>query len=97
MLNVALSVGFCTPPVVTGTSTVLRTESNAEVPKWPSAKPTWAKLFLLIFLGWIFRKVVKESKWDFWVAGVPCVSRFASRSNLGICVSLGLETCQEKS
>lgn len=45
VLIVALSVGFCMPPVVTGTSAILRTASNAEVPKWPSAKPTWAKLF----------------------------------------------------
>lgn len=45
VLIVALSVGFCMPPVVTGTSAILCTESNAEVPKWASAKPTWAKLF----------------------------------------------------
>lgn len=69
VLNVVLSVGFCMPPVVTGTSTIISTKNNAEVPKRRSAKPTWAKL-LHIFLGWIFRKVMKESKWDFWVAGV---------------------------
>ena len=61
VLSVVLSVGFCMPPVVTGTSAILNTKNNAEVPKWPSAKPAWAKL-LRILLAWIFRKAVKESK-----------------------------------
>jgi len=47
-LNVVLGGGLL--HVVTGTTTILGTKNNAAVPRWPSAKPLWAKL-LQIFLG----------------------------------------------